>query len=100
MKAVIPVEQIKITAFCRKWKVAEFSLFGSVLRQDFHPESDVDVLVKFASDADWSLFDWVDMMDELKAMFGREVDMVEESSLKNPFQRRGILAGREILYAA
>ena len=53
----IDVPTGRIAEFCRKWKVAELSLFGSVLREDFGPESDVDVLVSFASDAQWGLFD-------------------------------------------
>uniref|UniRef100_A0A7V6DP99 Nucleotidyltransferase n=1 Tax=Desulfobacca acetoxidans TaxID=60893 RepID=A0A7V6DP99_9BACT len=50
----------KIEDFCRRWKISEFSLFGSVLRGDFRPDSDVDVLVSFAPDIPWSLFDWIE----------------------------------------
>lgn len=57
MSARIPLDQEKIAEFCQRWQITEFALFGSVLREDFRPESDVDVLVAFASDADWSLFD-------------------------------------------
>ena len=96
----LPIDRERIADFCRRWKVTEFSVFGSVLREDFGPDSDVDVLVAFAPDAPWSLFDLVDMIDELKAMFGRDVDLVEKDAIRNPFRRRGILAHREILYAA
>lgn len=100
MKTQINVDKSQITEFCLKWRIREFSLFGSALRDDFRPDSDVDVLVSFAADAQWSLFDIVQMQDELKAIFGREVDLVEKEALRNPFRRRAILSGREVLYAA
>src|SRR4030043_436561 len=94
------VDPAKIIAFCHKWKVREFSIFGSVLREDFNPESDVDVLVSFEPDAPWSYFEWADMTDELKEIFGREVDLVEKESLQNPYRRHSILSSRRGLYAA
>jgi predicted nucleotidyltransferase len=94
----VPME--KITEFCRKWKVQRFSLFGSVLREDFGPDSDVDVLVSFLPDSTWDLWDMVDMRDELVALFGREVDMVEEEGLRNPFRRSRILSTCQVVYAA
>jgi uncharacterized protein len=94
----VPMDQIE--AFCRKWKVKEFSLFGSVLRPDFRPDSDIDVLVELEPDAPWSLFEWVDMIDELKSLFGREVDLVDKTAISNPFRRRSILGSREVVYAA
>lgn len=89
-----------LEAFCRRWKVREFSLFGSVLREDFAPESDVDVLVAFEDNAPWNLFDLVEMQDELKALYGRDVDLVEKPALRNPFRRHEILGHREVIYAA
>jgi predicted nucleotidyltransferase len=59
----------------------------------------VDVLVSFDPDIPWSLFDWIDMIDELKEIFGREVDLVEKSGLRNPFRRREILQNRQVVYA-
>jgi predicted nucleotidyltransferase len=97
----IPREQI--IEFCRRWKIIEFSLFGSVLRDDFGPESDVDVLVSFAHDAEWSLFDHVEMQDELKAVFGRNVDMVSRRGIersRNKLRRKAILESAEVFYAA
>ena len=94
----IPTE--RLLEFCRKWKVAELALFGSVLRDDFSPESDVDVLVELAPNHGLSLFDWVEMIDELKAIFGREVDLVSKRGLRNPFRRHRILTTREIIHAA
>ena len=90
----------RIAAFCYRWKIAEFSLFGSVLREDFRPDSDIDVLIEFAPDAAWSLFDRVDMIDELKAIFGRDVDLVSKRGLRNPFRRKAILSTRQVIYAA
>ena len=100
MSSSLQIDLTKIMAFCRKWKVREFSLFGSVLREEFRPESDVDVLVSFEPDAPWSYFEWADMTDELKAIFGREVDLVEKESLLNPYRRHSILSSRQVLYAA
>ena len=90
----------RIRAFCFKWKVREFSLFGSVLRADFEPGSDIDVLIELQPDAPWSLFEWVEMIEELKGIFGREVDLVEKTAIRNPFRRRHILASHEVVYAA
>ncbi len=98
--ANIPIPRERIGDFCRKWKIAEFSLFGSVLREDFRPDSDVDVLVSFAKEAQWSLYDWVDMIAELREIFGRDVDLLSSQSLRNPFRRHEILKTRETLYAA
>jgi predicted nucleotidyltransferase len=94
----LPTQQI--TDFCRKWKITEFALFGSILRDDFRPDSDVDVLIEFAENAGWSLFDWVDMIDELKSIFKRDVDLVSKRGLRNPFRRHAILTTREVIYAA
>lgn len=66
MKTGIAVSQEAIGDFCRRWKVAELAVFGSSLREDFGPESDVDLLVTFVPDAAPSLFDLVRMEDELR----------------------------------
>lgn len=96
----ISYDREKLAAFCRKWKVKELSLFGSVLRDDFGPSSDVDVLVEFTPDAPWGLFDWPDMMSDLRLVFGRDVDLVEKGGLRNPFRRHAILNTREVVYVA
>ena len=59
-----------LAKFCQRWKIVELALFGSLLRDDFRPDSDVDVLVKFAPDARWTLLDFVTMQDELSLLFG------------------------------
>jgi predicted nucleotidyltransferase len=96
----VTLPQKKIEAFCQKWKVVELSLFGSVLSKEFRPDSDIDVLVSFKTDAGWGLFDFVDMRDELENIFGRKVDMVEKEALRNPFRRQRILSSKEVVYAA
>lgn len=97
---LVTVAPEQIAEFCRRWKVTEFAVFGSVLRSDFRNDSDVDVLVSFDDGADWSLFDLVTMQQELAEIFGRSVDLVEEAALRNPYRRRAILETRQILYAA
>ncbi|HEV8712614.1 MAG TPA: nucleotidyltransferase family protein [Candidatus Binatia bacterium] len=103
MSAHIPIDREKIAEFCRRWKITEFALFGSVLRDDFRPDSDVDVLVTFAPDAEWSLFDIVDIQEELKQIFGREVDLVERKAVErseNYIRRKHILSSVEPVYVA
>jgi len=89
-----------IAGFCRKWRVRELSLFGSAVRADFQPDSDVDVLVRFDPEAPWSLWDLVTMRDELAGIFGREVDLIEEDALRNPFMRSSVLREKRVIYAA
>jgi predicted nucleotidyltransferase len=90
----------KISEFCRRWGVAEFSLFGSVLRADFRSDSDVDVLVTFSKDAEISLFDLVQMKLDLENIFHRPVDIIEKEALENPFRKREILRTAQVIYAA
>ena len=74
-------------------------MFGSVLTDTFRPDSDIDVLVEFADDAEWSLWDIVYMQEELEGIFGREVDLVEKRALRNPFRKHHILKTHEVIYA-
>ena len=94
----LPIDQI--ATFCQKWRITELSLFGSVLRDDFRPDSDVDVLVSFAAETHWSLYAWVEMHAELQSILGRAVDLVEKQGLSNPFRRHAILTTRQVIYAA
>lgn len=90
----LPIPERAIAEFCRKWKVTEFALFGSVVRDDFRPDSDVDVLVSFAPEMRYSLFDLAEMQDELSAAFGRDVDLVTRRAVErgsNEWRRRSIL---------
>ena len=90
----------KISEFCRRWGVVEFSLFGSALRDDFRPDSDVDVLVTFSRQAQISLFDLVQMKLGLEKIFHRSVDIIEKDALENPFRKREILRTAQVIYAA
>jgi predicted nucleotidyltransferase len=96
----IDLPEDKISDFCRRWKITEFAFFGSVLRNDFRPDSDIDVLITCEPDAPWSLWDLFDMREELKGMFGREIDLVEKDALRNPFRKHEILNHMEVVYAA
>ncbi|QGU32981.1 nucleotidyltransferase family protein [Thermochromatium tepidum] len=103
MTARITIPYEAIGEFCRKWCIVEFALFGSVLREDFGPDSDVDVLVDFAPEAGRTLFDLVRMEDELRVLFGREVDLVTKRSIqtsRNYLRRKAILDAAEVVYAA
>lgn len=100
MAAPIQIDRDRIADFCRRWKVTEFALFGSAVRDDFRPDSDVDVLVTFEADAPWSLWDLSRMRAELERVFGREVDLVEKKALRNPFRRQAILSNQRVIYAA
>ncbi len=90
----------KIEAFCRKWKIKEFALFGSVLREDFRPDSDIDALVTFEPEGGITFDNRVEMLDELAEIFGRGVDLVEKGAIRNPFRRHEILMTKEVVYAA
>jgi len=93
-------DQKKIARFCNKWQIDELAVFGSVLREDFGPESDVDVLISFKPEVPWSAYDWVDMTDDLQELFGHSVHLVDKSGLRNPFRRQEILQTMKVLYAA
>lgn len=99
-KVPIAIPKRKIATFCQRWKIVEFGLFGSVLRDDFETSSDIDVLVSFASDTQISLFDLAQMQIELTGLFGRPVDILEKEGLRNPFRKREILKTVKVIYAA
>lgn len=102
-KIPVPIDYEKIIAFCHRWKIRELFLFGSVLREDFCPESsDIDVLVSFSKDAHWTLFDLVDMEQEIQAIFQRKVDLISRQGLErsqNDLRRQSILNSAQVLYA-
>ena len=95
----IDIDLEKMASFARRHKVAELAVFGSALREDFGPKSDVDILVTFQPDASVSLFDLVDMADELSVLVGRHVDLVPKQGLK-PRIRPSVLRSSEVIYAA
>lgn len=78
---LIPMD--KIVPFCQRWKICELALFGSALRDDFGPNSDLDFLVTFTGDADWGLFDHVYMQQELQAILHRSVDLISKRALEH-----------------
>jgi len=93
----------QIGTFCRHWKVSEFSLFGSALREDFRSDSDIDVLIAFLPDAGWGLLDHAQMKQELETILGREVDLVSRRGVErshNPIRRQAILGSAEPIYVA
>jgi len=100
LKTAIPVDDQAIARFCERWRINELALFGSVLTGEFRTDSDVDVLVTFEDPTRWSLFDVVDMKDELEQLFGRKVDFVEKAAIRNPWRRKSILASYRVIYAA
>jgi uncharacterized protein len=96
----LSLETIKV--FCQKWKITEFSLFGSVLRSDFRPDSDLDVLVSFMPHAPWTLIDLITMQDELQQIVHRDVDLIEKRVIEksdNSIRRNEILTTAQVLYS-
>ncbi len=99
----IQIPADRIAEFCRAWRITELALFGSVLRDDFGPDSDLDVLVTFAPDARWTLHDLTRMQDAAGSLFGRRVDLTERCAVEeseNYIRRRHILASAEPVYVA
>ncbi len=97
----LPMQEI--ARFCRKWQIVELSLFGSVLRADFNPESDVDVLATFGHQCIWGLFDHVQMQQELQSLFGRNVDLISRRALdysQNRILQAEILSTVKVIYRA
>jgi hypothetical protein len=100
MNPNIKLDRESLAEFCRKWRVRELSIFGSALRDDFGPQSDLDFLVSFAPEAPLDI-DWLlDMKEELETLFGRPVDLVEKEAVRNPWRKYEILRTREVIYAA
>jgi len=96
----INIPQQKLIDLAGRYGLKELSLFGSILSDRFGPESDIDILIEFLPNTNASLFDIVDIKNELELLFDRSVDVVEKSGLRNPFRRRAIMANYEIIYAA
>ena len=93
----------ELTAFCRRWKVRELAVFGSALREDFGPESDVDLLVTFEPSANWGLLEQTAMESELAGLLGRKVDLVSRRAIErsaNWIRRKAILDSAETVHAA
>lgn len=101
--AEMDIQDDRLAAICRKWKIRRLELFGSAERGELLAESDVDLLVDFEGDEAWSLMDLLRAQDEFAALFGRAVDLVDRGSLErgaNPLRRKAILKSTRLLYAA
>lgn len=99
----IQLPQKEIADFCQLWQIKEFSVFGSVLREDFRSDSDIDVMVSFAADAPWGLLEFVRMKRELETLLGREVDLLTKESIEqsdNWIRRQEILGTAQIVYVS
>lgn len=99
----IQINRSKIEDFCRKWRTAELSFFSSVSRDDFRPDSDVDILVTFETSAPWDVFDHIHMEEELAGLFGRKVELVERQAVEasqNYIRKTHILRSVEPYYVA
>jgi uncharacterized protein len=90
----------QIQTFCQRWQIVELGLFGSILRDDFRADSDIDVLVTFAPNPTWTLFDVMNMQRELEHMLGRQVDLLEREELRNPYRKAEILKTYQVIYAS
>ncbi len=102
-QTAIALPKAAIIEFCDRWKIDEFYLFGSVLRDDFRTDSDVDVMVQFAPGKHWGLFEAISMKEELEDMFTRKVDLLRKGSIEkspNWVRRREILETARLIYAA
>jgi len=99
----IDLPRERIADFCRRWLITELAIFGSALREDFRPDSDVDVLVTFEPGVQWDFRQWLEMIEELETLLGRKVDLVERRLVeqsKNYIRRKHILSNLERIYVA
>ncbi len=97
------ISQEALGEFCRRWDIIELALFGSAIREDFEPASDVDILVTFSPEADWGLLDHVQMEMELADLLGRDVDLLTRRAVErsqNPLRRREILETARAIFVA
>ena len=95
----IKASPAQIVEFCQRWHIIEFALFGSILRDDFRPDSDIDVLLTFSPEQWLTWDDWQAMQTEIETLFNRKVDLVSKKYLKNPYRRYEILKTRQVIYA-
>jgi uncharacterized protein len=100
MDTNVQLDRNLIAEFCRKWRIRELSVFGSVLRGDFNADSDLDFLVSFEPGAPLDIDRLLDMKQELETRLGRPVDLVEKEAMRNPWRKHEILRTRQVIYAA
>lgn len=94
------IDEKLLAEVAQEFQICELSLFGSVLRDDFNQESDIDILIVFKEGVQYSYFDICDLQEKLEALCNRKIDIVEKASLKNPYRRSEILKNARIIYAA
>jgi predicted nucleotidyltransferase len=102
-KVKLKIPKAQIAEFCKRWNISEFAIFGSALRADFRPDSDVDVLISFAPESKVSLFDMIHMQDELRQIFGRDVDLISKRGVEtslNYLRRKAILQSAKVIHVA
>jgi predicted nucleotidyltransferase len=100
MNTNVQLDASLLAQFCRRWRIRELSVFGSVLRDDFNPNSDLDLLVSFEPGTPLDIDRLLDMKEELEARLGRPVDLVEKEAMRNPWRRHEILKTRQVIYPA
>jgi uncharacterized protein len=91
-----------IQTFCQKWNIIEFLVFGSALRDDFRPDSDLDILVNFAPNSPWTILDLATMQQELEELSDRPVDLIEKRVIENSrnwIRRNEILNTAQVVYS-
>lgn len=103
MPLQIDIDRDQMETLCKQWKIKRVALFGSVLRDDFRPDSDIDLLIDFDEDARWSLLDHVAMEEEFSQSLGRKVDLISRRAVEqsqNAIRRNSILSSAELIYGA
>lgn len=101
MLSNIFIDKAKLEQLCAKWRIAELAVFGSVLRPDFRPDSDIDILVAFEDAATWTLIDLSDIRDELSVLLGHPVDLLTKRSVqssRNPYRKAEIFKNSQVIY--
>lgn len=94
------LDKARLLEFCAKWKIKELALFGSVMRSDFGPESDIDIMVEFAPEAQLGVWDLYRAKEELEDLTGRKVDLVEKGTVVNPYRKASIERDLAVVYSA
>lgn len=100
---VIEIPEEELGHFCLQWQIIELAFFGSVLRDDFRSNSDLDVLVTFAATAQWGLLEHLQMQQELTTIFGKEVDLISRRAIEqsdNWLRREEILNAAQVFFVA
>lgn len=102
MKFIEKIPLKDIARFCRRWQIREFALFGSAIRDDFRPESDIDILITYDPASEWGLFEHAQMQNELHILLGRKVDLVTRRALEqtqNQILRDRILETAQVIFS-